>query len=65
MEPPSGQQGEVLIRTKFNCGGLVRADKSNFSLSWQEMISNEAFQQAVSMSEGPHCLVPDQLDVIY
>ena len=47
---PQGERGEVFIRTKFR-----NERESEYRLSREEMITNEAWRKAVGAEGGPFC----------
>ncbi len=60
MDLPRRIKGEVMIRC---CFGIVAADSRNFSLSWKEMITHDAWRKAVRIEGGPFCNMPNELEI--
>ena len=58
MERDYQTKGTILLRTRF---GTVNAD--NFTISPEEMTTNEGWRQKAGVKDGPFCLVPNGLDI--
>jgi hypothetical protein len=60
MDRPSAKQGEIIIRC---CFGEVAFNKRNFSLSIEEITTNDAWREALQIEGGAFCYLPSELDI--